>query len=358
MDRTTTRRGFLTAALTGGLAGVATRSVMPRAASAAAGDPVDQGANNDAGTTETILRSDPSGDKAALAVLNETGAIGAGTLPDGLRVFTTGTQGAAVQAFGGPGTFAKAPFDGIGVRARGQRAAIVAESLAGSNVPAAGVTGRTTTGATQPSDRVIGVWGVDPQNAPYGEGVLGESPAGIGRGVTGLSGYTESDSAILGSGPPGTGVWGVGTASGVHGDVSEPGGSAVRGDSNGVGAAGGIGGYFQGSTGVSAFSGDPDGVAVLAQTNPEVPGGVGLEVRGRTKYQDAGKATIQSGDTSIDVDVDNVDGAIVLATLQTPAQGTSVRNAIRVDDSQIRIRLTRRAPKNVVVGWMVVYPVT
>lgn len=344
-----TRRGFL-AAIGGGLAVFATQIARTPSAQAAAGGNMVLGADNDSGLAETVLRSDPSGDKATLAILNETG-VQAGTRPDGLRAFAVGAgQGAAVQAFGGPGSFAPAPFDGIGVRARGKKAGVVAESLAALNVPAAGVTGKTTSGGSQPGTRMIGVWGIEPQNNPYGEGVLGESPGGNGRGVTGVSGYTES--SIGQSGPPGAGVWGAGTSYGVFGSVQNPGATAVRGDAG----AGGTGGFFQGQTGVHAIAISAGGTAVIAHAPDDVVDAFALDAKGKTKFENVGTATIASGANSVDVSVDNIAGAVVLATLQTSAGSIAVRNAGRVDNTKIRIRLTDAATRNLNVGWMIVYP--
>ena len=346
------RRGFI-AALGGGLAALAAQVVHAPRAEAAAGGNMILGADNDSGTAETILRSDPNGDKASFIVFNDTGTLAAGHMPDGLRAFAVGpNQGAAVQAFAGAGSFAQAPFDGIGVRARGKKAGLVAEVLNTLNVAAAAITGRTDSGASQPGTRVIGVWGVESQDTTYGDGVLGESPGGQGRGVTGLSGYTES--SVGSSGPPGAGVWGVGTSFGVYGNVQTAGAVAVRGD---AAVADGTGGFFQGQTGVEAIANVAGGTAIVAFANPEAGDDLfALQARGKAKFKNVGTATIPRGATSVDVAVQNLSDAVVLATLQTSTGSVAVRSAARVDDATIRVRLTAAPTKSVSVGWMVVYP--
>src|SRR5256885_4231336 len=108
-----TRRGTF-AVIIGTLAAALMSGIRPKAAEAHANQ-ITKGANNDAGATETLLRSGVSGDKATLAIFNEVGGSPGNPPPDGLRVFTSGSGGgAAIQAFGGPGTFSRAPHGGVG----------------------------------------------------------------------------------------------------------------------------------------------------------------------------------------------------------------------------------------------------
>jgi hypothetical protein len=119
-------------------------------AQAAPGDTIRLGQDNDGGAAETIVRADPTGDKATLAILNETTTCPppCTVYPDTLRAFAGDYGGAAIQAFAGSGTFDRVNFEGIAVRGIGNR---------------------------------IGVWGRSPRTA--GTGVRGEATGAGGNGV-------------------------------------------------------------------------------------------------------------------------------------------------------------------------------
>jgi len=175
-----TRRGTF-AVIIGTLAAALMSGIRPKAAEAHANQ-ITKGANNDAGATETLLRSGVSGDKATLAIFNEVGGSPGNPPPDGLRVFTSGSGGgAAIQAFGGPGTFSRAPHGGIGVRAIGANTGVIG-AVTGTGIPA--LSG-------------IGVFGTGPL------GVMGSSANGTGvrgrgaRGVHGLTSNKVDDVGVL-----------------------------------------------------------------------------------------------------------------------------------------------------------------
>src|SRR3954447_14449186 len=188
-ERRLDRRGML-AALTGGTVAWLVRSLASGVARAGQNDPVLQGANNDAGTTETALRSDPSGDHATLAVYNETGTLAAGHMPDTLRVFNSADQGgAAIQGFGGQLTFSQAPVHGLRVRGRGVAIGVSGEGVASDpSLAALGVQG------VGDGDQGIGVFG-----AGF-EGVVGRSEVTNGAGVRAIG--TGDAQALQVSGDP------------------------------------------------------------------------------------------------------------------------------------------------------------
>jgi hypothetical protein len=92
----------------------------------APGDPIRLGLDNDGATSETLLRSDPTGDKATLAIFNETTTCpGACTvMPDTVRAFAGDQGGAAIQAFAGSGTFGTLNLSGIAIRGIGNRTGV------------------------------------------------------------------------------------------------------------------------------------------------------------------------------------------------------------------------------------------
>jgi len=160
------------AAILGSMAAVLMGGVRPKAAEAHS-DQMTKGKLNTA-KTETYLRSNVKGDKATLAISNEYSLEpgDAPSYPDGLRVFTEGTGGgAAIQAFGGPGTFSRASHDGIGIRAIGARTGVIG-ALSGTTIPALEGFGVFGTGA-------VGVGG----RSPNGTGVKGTGARGI-HGIT------------------------------------------------------------------------------------------------------------------------------------------------------------------------------
>jgi hypothetical protein len=187
------RRGAF-AALAGSVAALFWSAARPRAAYAH-GNQVTKGVLNNA-ERETYLRSQVGGDKATLAVANDHAPpTGTGSsYPDGLRVFTTtAAGGAAIQAFGGPGTFSRAPHGGIGVRAFGTRVGLIG-AVAGTSVPA--VQGMGIFGAGP-----IGVQG----SSPDGTGVRGRGARGIhgisGNGLGVLAEIEEGGTALEARGP-------------------------------------------------------------------------------------------------------------------------------------------------------------
>lgn len=155
------RRGIF-AAIVGSMATILMSGVRPKAADAHS-DQLTKGELNTA-KTETYLRSKVKGDKATLAISNEYSLEpgDAPSYPDGLRVFTEGTGGgAAIQAFGGPGTFSRASHGGIGVRAIGSRTGVIG-ALSGTTIPALegfGVFGTGTVGVGGSSRDATGVQG-------------------------------------------------------------------------------------------------------------------------------------------------------------------------------------------------------
>jgi len=173
------RRGIF-AAIVGSMAAILMSVIRPKAADAHT-DQLTKGKFNTA-KAETYLWSKVKGDKATLAVSNEYSLEpgDAPSFPDGLRVFTAGTGGgAAIQAFGGPGTFSRATHGGIGVRAIGANTGVIG-AVTGAGIPAL-----------------------------YGIGVFGTGPLGV-----------------AGSSPNGTGVKGTG-ARGVHGITTKVDGVSV-----------------------------------------------------------------------------------------------------------------------------------
>lgn len=171
------RRGIF-AAMIGSLVTVLMSGIRPKAAEAHT-DQLTKGQVN-AAEAETYLRSKVKGDKATLAVSNDysPAPADAPSFPDGLRVFTAGTGGgAAIQAFGGPGTFSRAPHGGIGVRAIGANTGVIG-AVTGTSIPA--VSG-------------IGIFGTGPL------GVAGSSPTGTGvRGIgaRGVHGVTKQGDGV------------------------------------------------------------------------------------------------------------------------------------------------------------------
>lgn len=171
------RRGIF-AAMIGSMAAVLMSGIRPKAAEAHTNQ-LTKGQLNTA-ETETYLRSKVKGDKASLAVSNAYSPAPGETpsFPDGLRVFTAGTGGgAAIQAFGGPGTFSRAPHGGIGVRAIGTSTGVIG----------------AVTGAPIPVLSGIGVFGAGPL------GVAGSSPTGTGvRGIgaRGVHGITKQADGV------------------------------------------------------------------------------------------------------------------------------------------------------------------
>jgi hypothetical protein len=189
------RRGIF-AAVIGSLTAFLMSGIRPRAAEAHT-DQLTKGQLNIA-DTETYLRSKVKGDKATLAVSNDYSA-GPGetpSFPDGLRVFTAGTGGgAAIQAFGGPGSFSKAPHDGIGVRAIGTRTGVIG-ALAGAPIPVLsgiGVFGAGPLGVAGSSPNGTGVRGIG------GRGVHGMTKTVAGVGV--LAEVEEAGTAFEAKGP-------------------------------------------------------------------------------------------------------------------------------------------------------------
>jgi len=173
------RRGIF-AAIVGSMATILMSGIRPKAADAHS-DQLTKGKFNTA-KTETYLWSKVKGDKATLAISNEYSLEpgDAPSYPDGLRVFTAGTGGgAAIQAFGGPGTFSRASHGGIGVRAIGANTGVIG-AVTGVSIPAV-----------------------------YDTGVFGTGPRGV-----------------AGSSHDGTGVQGLG-ARGVHGITTKVDGVSV-----------------------------------------------------------------------------------------------------------------------------------
>lgn len=369
--RPVSRRGVL-AALAGGAAGFLAKGFAGHAALAAPGQAVVQGQNNDAGSSETILRSDPSGDKATLAVLNETGGLAGSNRPDGIRGFSVGPQGGAgVQGFGGPASFSQAPFAGIGVRGRGTAVGVVgdASSTSGGRTGVAGFAG---VGSSAQDVGVVGVRGRAEGHIAFG--VLGESDGFSARGVTGLSGYSIQD-LDSDPGPGGTAVYGLGTFIGVAGEArpSSPSGQAIgvhgSGDSDqgigvqGVGAVGVLGetGSDAGVHGVvnrADEDGPTDGAGVRAEARGIATRA--LEVLGDAHLTGAGSVTVPTGSTFIDFPLVTRPGAVVLALVQLDAGGdAAVKSAApREGRTIIRFRLTAPAPRDLRVGYLVVYPAT
>ncbi|MGH7412422.1 MAG: hypothetical protein ACREJ6_15360 [Candidatus Methylomirabilis sp.] len=151
------RRGIF-AAIVGSMAAILMSGIRPKAADAHT-DQLTKGKFNTA-KAETYLWSKVKGDKATLAVSNEYSLEpgDAPSFPDGLRVFTAGTGGgAAIQAFGGPGTFSRAPNGGIGVRAIGASTGVIGESIHASS--GAGVFGKGPIGVAGSSRDGTGVQG-------------------------------------------------------------------------------------------------------------------------------------------------------------------------------------------------------
>jgi hypothetical protein len=99
---------------------------------AAPGDPLRIGLDNDAGTSETRLRSDPSGDKATLAIYNEITSCPSPCThrPDALRVFGSTFGGAAIQAFAG-GPYSTMDFPGVAIRGTGSQTGVWGVSTGG-----------------------------------------------------------------------------------------------------------------------------------------------------------------------------------------------------------------------------------
>jgi len=165
------RRGIF-AAIVGSMAAILMSGIRPKAADAHT-DQLTKGKFNTA-KAETYLWSKVKGDKATLAVSNEYSLEpgDAPSFPDGLRVFTAGTGGgAAIQAFGGPGTFSRATHGGIGVRAIGARTGVIG-ALSGTTIPAL---------------EGFGVFGT----GPVGVGGRSHDGTGVqGRGLRGVHGVT------------------------------------------------------------------------------------------------------------------------------------------------------------------------
>jgi len=261
-ERTLTRRGVL-AALAGGTAGLLAR-VTTGGVAQAAPNPLLLGEDNDAGTAETQLRSDPSNDHATLAVHNETGTAAGEPRPDALRAFNISPSGgAAISAFGGQGTYEPATEHGIAIRGRGLTV-----------------------------------------------GVIGQGVSQGGSSATGVHGFGDGDNGL--------GVFGDGFI-GVIGRSELADGAGVR----------------------SIGFGDAQG----------------LQVSGDPGFSTANSAIVQQGDTFVDVDEPTRPGALIIATLQQPPGSTIwVKNTQRVAQGQkVRIQLNAAAPKDLRVGYLVLY---
>lgn len=314
------RRGIF-AAMIGSVAAMLFSGLRPKAAEGATVTslPVRIGDNNNAGTQETVLRSQVPGDKATLAILNEIAGTPGNPPPDGLRVFTSGTGGgAAIQAFGGPGTFSRAPRSGIGVRGIGAWTGIIGVSTAasGPDYPAfdspSGISGQGTLGVKGESTHRTG--------------------AGLfGKGYHGVKGLAKDENSY--------GVWGE-TAS-FEAKGTGVGGHAPRG----------TGVWSRGLIGVHATSSSQTGddVAVLAE------GATALRANGRVQFSSAGLATIAANTRSVTVTPGIAVSATakVLCTLQS--DGGVLQNVIKNPaNNTFTINLTANATAPVTVAWFVI----
>jgi hypothetical protein len=302
------RRGLLAAAA-GGTAVAAL--AVPSAADAAVGGAVLLGeTTNDAVTNETWITSAPSGDKATVVLKNTTAVPPPNgvNLPDGLRVFAQGAGiGAAIQGFGGPGTFSgvQTPNQGVGVRGLGSFIGVQGRSVDASDADGVGVQGESALG--------IGVYGLAP-TAVRGDGQGADSVGVSGSGEAfGVTGGTIATGA-------GTGVFGgAGTGVGVHGFASSLGGVGVRAEI-------------------------------------DIPtDGTALDVVGPVAFSTAGLSTIASGQTKVTVNpgVPLTVSTKVLATLQS-AGGTLKFVSRSLGAGTITIHLTAAASAQVTVAWFVI----
>lgn len=214
-----TRRGVV-AALAGVLAfgallGGAQAAPDGKRGIQAPGDPIRLGQNNDGATSETQVRSDPTGDKSTLAIFNEAATCPPPCTvnPDTVRAFAGDVGGAAIQAFAGSGTFSTLNLSGIAVRGIGNRTGVWgrARLTAGTGVRgealAAGGIGVHATGpqAIRAEGTVEGVvataptavWGISPL---AGVALRGDAPTGLALDARGRVEFSTAAIAVVPSG--------------------------------------------------------------------------------------------------------------------------------------------------------------
>ncbi|MET7424326.1 hypothetical protein [Dactylosporangium sp. NPDC005555] len=169
------RRGILTGAGAGGVAAIAAAVTTVSPAAAASGDPVVQGADNNAGAASTVLRS--TADTATLDVRNtatvavdatgfDAGVVGYSSNGNGLigrSDIGTGVFGAAGD-LGGIGVVASAPdeFSKTALDVRGQarfsRSGTATVPAGASSVTVSGLHVFTSTRALAVAQRNTAVW--------------------------------------------------------------------------------------------------------------------------------------------------------------------------------------------------------
>lgn len=160
--------------------------------------------------------------------------------------------------------------------------------------------------------------------------------AGPGYGIISNSHVTEGE-GIVGSvtGSSGRGV--VGETSGHWSQIAVD-GDATFGNGEGIG--------IRGSTN--------NGTALYGQALG--PGGYGLYVIGPAVFNRSGRTILNAGQSSKSISGHSIAAAtIVVATIQGDVSGTWVRSvSLDTKRSKFTIRLNKRAPKRLVVGWFIV----
>ena len=244
------RRAILAGAI-GGVAGlVAGRLGRPDAAAAAAGSPLIVGANNDGGTSQTILRSTATGASFTL----RTDAIATGST--GIFGHTASTQTYQTRGVYGlawgpnsdaiQGVQGGTAGTGAAVRALGgSNSGVIATTTSGARVAVQGETSSTTANAkaiygivtpTNPGGSSTAVRGQNNGTAASGIGVYG-SQAGSGWGVYG---FAPSGRGVYGSSSTGNGLYAFSNGSGRNA-------AAVR--SVAGNATNGMAGFFENASG-------------------------------------------------------------------------------------------------------------
>jgi hypothetical protein len=193
----------------GALLGGAQAAPDARQSAQAPGDPIRLGMNNDGATSETLVRSDPTGDKATVAIFNEAASCPPPcvTNPDTLRVFAGDFGGAAIQAFAGSGTFSALNLTGFAVRGVGTRAGVWGR---GTGTAAVGVRAEST-GAGGNGLHASGSRAILAEGGAEG-GILstcgnagcvavnGSAPSGFGLKSGGRVDFSTADIAVVPSG--------------------------------------------------------------------------------------------------------------------------------------------------------------
>jgi hypothetical protein len=309
--------------------------------------------SNGGGTTKSGVFAQANGTNSrGVTGLGVTGVLGQsnGSAGRGVTGFVPGANATAVfgdatstTASGAPtGTFGRTTAPN-GIGARGQNLATTGEAF--------GVFGSTF------SPSGAGVRGEHVPTTGNGAGVSGISESPAGRAVEGLSTATS------------------GSAAGVFGESRAPDGQGIRGvhepsSGGGTGAGAGVKGETTSAEAAGVFGralGTTGGAGVLGSaSNPDAFGGlfqaagdaVALSASGPVEFSSAGRATIQSGSTSVVVNpgvaIDPV--TKILCTLMSDPGGTTTLRHVTKNNAAntFEVNLSAAATANTSVAYFVI----